>query len=189
MINKLYFNLLLCILLLGSTARSSLANPVVFQLIPSASTVNIGDTVTLDAVISGLGAPGPQEVGSFDLFVGFDPLLFLSTGITFTPLLGDPNLFEALTDFLTGAGLAEAVDVSLLSVADLDSMQPSSFTLATFSFQALGTGTVAFENLGELVDDGYGNLIAGEKTSIAEPSTILLIILSLAGGIYRGIRH
>ena len=151
------------------------------QLVPSASTVNPGDSVTLNLNIVGLGSPGSMEVGSFDSFIGFNPALLSPTGVTFTTLLGDPDLFLAITDFNTGPGFAEAVDVSLIDTADLDSMQPSSFTLATYSFTALEAGTVDFGYLGGPVDNGDGTLIAGTKSVIPEPSSLLLILSGLAG--------
>jgi hypothetical protein len=150
-------------------------------LVPSAGTVNPGDSVTVNLNISGLGGPGSAEVGSFDSFIGFQPGLLSPTGVTFTPLLGDPSLFLAITDAETGVGSVEATDVSLLSTADLDAMQSSSFTLATYSFTALKAGTVSFDYLGGPVDNGNGVLIAGTKTIVPEPSSLLLILSGLAG--------
>lgn len=162
------------------------ANPASLNLIASEHQVNVGDTVTLQVAISGIGSTGAQEVGSFDMFVGFDPNLLVPTGVTFTLLLGDPNLGEAITDYSFGPYWAEAVDVSLLDVSQLDAMQPSSFTLATYSFNAIASGTAGFSYLGGPVDDGYGNLIAGTKTFIPETSSLWLLGSgSLACGCWR----
>ena len=152
------------------------------QLIPSVTTVNAGDPVTLDLDIVGLGSPGSMEVGSFDSFVGYDPALLSPTGASFTLLLGNPSLFEAITAFASGVNWAEATDVSLLSVSALDAMQPSSFTLATYSFVALGPGTVNFTYLGGPVDNGFGELIAGSKSVVPEPSSLWLLLSGGAGG-------
>lgn len=159
----------------------SAANAVSVQLVPSATTASVGDTILLDITISGLGAPGPEEVGSFDVFIGFDPSMFAPTGVSFGLLLGDPLLFEALTDSSATANVVEAAEVSLLSVAELRALQPSSFTLATFSFEAIASGAVAFQNRGGPIDDGLGNLIAGTKTPLPEPSPISLILAALLG--------
>ena len=159
------------------------ANPLpTLELVSSVTTVNSGDTVTLDLNILGLGSAGSVEVGSFDSFIGFDPTLLFPTGASFTLLLGDPSLFEAITAFATGSNWAEATDVSLLSVADLDAMQPSNFTLATYSFVALGPGMVNFTYLGGPVDNGYGDLIAGSKSVVPEPSSLWLLFSGLTGG-------
>jgi hypothetical protein len=152
------------------------------QLVPSVNNFNRGDVVTLELNILGLGSPGSMEVGSFDSFIGFDPSLLSPTGAQFTLLLGDPSLGQALTAYSTGPNWAEATDVSLLSVAELDALQPSNFTLATYSFVALQSGSVDFVYLGGPVDNGYGELIAGSKGFTPEPTSILLMLSGVVAG-------
>ena len=157
------------------------AGPVSLQLVPSTNSVNNGDTMTLEAVISGLGAPGPMEVGSFDIFVGYNSTLRAWEATDFTMLLGNPFLGEAITFSDTTGSSVEALDVSLLPTAQLDAMQPASFTLATFTFIAIGDGKVAFQNQGGPIDDGNGNLIAGTKTpNVPEPSALMLLLPALS---------
>src|ERR1035441_7419586 len=185
-----FMNRLLWISLLFASATLGWADPLpTLQLVPSEQIVNAGDTVTLDLNIVGLGSPGSMEVGSFDSFIGFNPVLLSPAGATFTLLLGDPNLLEAITAFSTGSYWAEAVDVSLLSVSDLDAMQPSTFTLATYSFVALQSGQVDFVYLGGPVDNGYGDLIAGTKELVPEPSSIVLVLSGVVGGGWRRLRR
>jgi hypothetical protein len=163
------------------------ADAATLQVSPLLVGVTNGDSVNVNLIVSGIGSPAAMEVGSFDIFVGFNPALVTPTGVTFGLFLGDPTLFEALTTSAFTASVAEAVEVSLLSNADLDALQTSSsFTLATLSFTAIGSGTAAFTYLGGPVDDGNGVLIAGTKLEIPEPSFALpIIVLLLAGAAWR----
>jgi hypothetical protein len=87
----------LCRLLLSVPALTGLAfgNTIALQLTPQSETVVAGKNISQQVDILGLGLP--PAVGAFDLFVSFDPLILTFTGVGFTNLLGDPNLFEALT--------------------------------------------------------------------------------------------
>lgn len=128
------------------------------DLVPSATTVNSGDTISVDVTIGGLGNGHAPSLGAFDLDVGFNPALLQATGITFGPYLGDPLLLEALTDARLLAGIIDIAEVSLLSDSELDLLQPSAFTLATLSFQALADGDATFGFVGEVrLDDPFGN--------------------------------
>lgn len=179
----------LCLLVVLSLLAPASWAAVSLQFNPSTNSVNNGDTITVKAVISGLGMPGPTEVGSFDIYLGFNSSLLVWVSTDFTTLLGDRTASEAFT--LADWGLdtlappnnafAEAVDVSFLTNAQLEALQPASFTLATFTFDATGTGNVTFNNLGGPIDDGNGVLIAGTKTpSLPEPSSLLLMVSGLA---------
>ena len=112
-------------LLVSLQAASAIAATV--TLVPGSATFNAGDLVQVNAVISGLGNHAPPSVGAFDVSVGYNPLLLAPDDVTFGLLLGDPFLFEALTDvdFLT-PGIANFAEVSLLSPSELDALQPVS---------------------------------------------------------------
>jgi hypothetical protein len=167
-------------------AIGALADPISVQIAPQV--VTAGQTLNEDVVISGLGLP--PEVGAFDMFIGFDPSLLVPTNVGFGPFLGDPSLFEALTAFSLNPSNVEAAEVSLLPTADLDTLQSSSFTLATLSFAALASGTAEFSYLGGPIDDGNGMLIFGTKefSPVPEPSSILPLatcLVVLAGLVRR----
>ena len=116
-------------------------------------------------------------MGAFDLDVAFDQSIFAPTSVTFGLFLGDPSAFEAFTDFNFLSGVVDFAEVSLLSSAELDILQPSSFSLATLSFNAIGDGTSQFGFVGnQTVDDAFG-----EKLSVPEPGTILLVASGLLG--------
>lgn len=159
------------------SVRSAVA--VSIQLAPASPTIVAGETVSIDVSIAEVIPGGPPSVGAFDLDVTFDSAMLTPTGITFGPFLGDTSLFEALTDVRLLVGVVNLAEVSLLSPAQLDALQPDIFTLATLSFTALasGTTTLAFSDI--TVDDAFGNLLIGTKVS--EPSALLLLCSGLAG--------
>ena len=156
---------------------ASPALAISLDLVPSSPTVFQGHSVDVAVVISGLVAGGPPSVGAFDLTVSFDPAILSPTSVTFGRFLGNPDLLEALAGFNFLAGFVEFAEVSLLSSAELDTLQPASFTLATLSFTALesATTTLAFSQI--TVDDAFGNLLLGTKVS--EPTSLLLIASGL----------
>jgi hypothetical protein len=148
---------------------------VLFELTPSPQIVVGGTSVSVNAVVTGLG--NPPSVGSFDIDIGFNSALLSPTSVTFGTLLGDPALFEALTDFKFSPGVVNIAEVSLLSNAQLDARQSPNIILATLHFQALTSGTATFNYLGGPIDDGNGILLFGGK--VPEPATVFLTALSL----------
>jgi len=152
-----------------------LSASVLLSFQPSSAVASNGSPLAVDVVISGLGLP--PEVGSFDVFVGYNPALLSPVDVTFGLLLGDPLLFEALTasDISSVPGVVEGAEVSLLTTTDLDLRQSASFTLFTVDFMGIGNGAVAFKYLGGPVDDGNGVLIYGTKTVIPEVHSSLLV--------------
>jgi hypothetical protein len=160
-------------------------------LSPSLPSFVTGDIVNVAAVISGLPTGSPPSVGAFDLSVAFDPAALFPLDVTFGPYLGDPLLFEALTDVdLSSPGIVNFAEVSLLSPAELDALQPGDFTLATLSFRALRTGRTSLSYLAIRVDDAFGDKIL--VTAVPEPATLGLVLLGLSAAgtrLRRRVRH
>ena len=163
------------------------AHAISIDLVPSQATFNAGDIVTVDVVISGSTANGPPSVGTFDLDVAYDSGLLGALGVAFGLLLGDPGLFEALTDFNLLAGTVDLAELSLLTPAELDALQPDTFALATLTFIALAPGEASFEFTQVIVDDAFGNLLIGNKVpEPATPALLLGALVLLAARTFRG---
>jgi hypothetical protein len=85
--------------------------------VPSDSTVLVGDTITVDIVLSDLAG---EVVSAYDLDVIYDASVVSATGVSFSGMLGDPLFFEAFQDSdLSVAGLVDLAELSLLSDAAL----------------------------------------------------------------------
>jgi hypothetical protein len=109
---------------------------------PFAKTINGGDAFSVDVVVSGLSSAS-EIVSAFDLDVTYDASILSATGVTFNTLLGDPVLFETDNGAVLTSGRIDFWGLSFLSDGDLLLLQPDSFSLATLSFQAIGTGMTA----------------------------------------------
>ena len=139
------------------------AQAVTLDLTPLDQSVTVGETVSIDVQISGLGNMTTPSLQAFDLNINFDPTLLSFSGATFgDPVLGD---LVGLPDPLN-LGPVMGTDDSILGVVAINevsfalpddfNIQPDSFILATLDFVATSPGT---SNLGldvvDLVDTAF----------------------------------
>jgi len=171
---SLKHNLLSAALAVGGLLAAHAASAALV-LAPSFTNTTAGNSYSVDVRVTDLGS---NQVGSFDIDVAYNAALLTPTGVTFGPFLGDPNLFEALTDFsFATAGVVDFGESSFLTPAELDALQSESFLLATLSFDAIGTGVASFAVLStSTLGDASGNPLA-----IPEPGSLLLLGLGFAG--------
>ena len=170
---------------------SALAITIGFE--PASQIVPVGELVSVDLVISGLGDYSEPSLGSFDLNITYDTAILDFTGYTLGSYLGDISLWEAVDDSWgeTTPGTINLAEVSLLSVSELDALQPSSFPLATLTFDTLTIGTSSPDISITALGDAYGNPLSADVQSgtiapVPEPATFILIGFGLGGiGILR----
>gem|GEM_PF-885356 len=163
--------------------HTAAAVAVSLDFVPSSQEVQVGQPVSVDIFISGLGEGIPPSVGAFDLDVSFDPAILSPTGVAFGPFLGIPFV-DALVDANFPPGVIDLAEVSLLPSADLDLLQPAAFPLATLFFDtlALGTSPLIFSQV--IVDDAFGGKLdvitgSGSVGVVPEPGTLLLMGIGL----------
>jgi hypothetical protein len=182
--------LLLLPMLFAVNANASL----ILSLLPGNTSAMPGDTVFVDLVASGLTDGGADSLGAFDLDISYDSSAVSVNGITLSGTLGDFGLFEAL-DFSLGDdtfGLIGLSVVSLLSVAELDTLQMGSLVLATISFSVdmldVGTSTqVGIDTIyglsdafgDELLLMGSSNATIRNGMQVDEPAFLALLIFPL----------
>jgi hypothetical protein len=156
------------------------ATLITVDLIPSSFTVTSGQALSTDVFVSGLGASSPPSVGSFDVTVIFDPTLLTATGLTFGPFLGSVGSGEVLVSSTTVPGKISVAAVSLLTPAELDALQPASFSLASLSFVASASGSTALNISSKIVGDAFGDDLV-----VPEPRTFLLLSVGLGAALLR----
>jgi hypothetical protein len=146
---------------------------VILSMSPSSTTAMPGDVVVLDLMISGLTSGTADSLGDFDLDIFYDSAALSVASFSLTGLLGDIGLGEALDfgSFDDTVGTIALALGSLLSVFDLDVLQPSSFSLATISFtvDALADGASTEVGISAVyaLGDAFGDPLALMGTSSA----------------------
>jgi len=131
---------------LSILAALALAGPasaaVTISFSPSAQTVGVGETATVDLIVSGLGNLSAPSLGGWGINFGYDPSIVSITmaDVTFGSLL-DLGTFGSDADGLADGGSVSLFELSFEDPIDLQDAQPASFTLATLNFTALAPGS------------------------------------------------
>lgn len=178
-------SIILATLLLFSVATSQ---AIMIGFDPASQVVPVGDTVDVDLYISGLGDYAAPSLSTFDLDITYAPTILDFTDYVLGPYLGDILVGEAL-DWSLGETIPGSVNFSELSLLfdwELDALQPSSFTLATLTFDTLAVGTSSLDITINALGDAWGNpLVAdvqsGSVSPVPEPATVLLLGSGMAG--------
>ena len=175
------------------------AGAVTLSLSPSTQTASTGDLISLDLVIDGLGDYAPDSLGAFDVDLTYDTNVLTFLDYTLGTSLGDPLLDVFDTSLGDLGGIIDLAAVSLLiDPADLDALQPSSFTLATLDFSVdlllIGESTiVSIDTLDQflMMGDALGSdlpidsvsnaVISNPAVGVPEPGVLALLSLGLLG--------
>ncbi|MGY6274996.1 cohesin domain-containing protein [Methylomonas sp. MgM2] len=180
---------------LGGYQLSAEAMSISFQ--PLAQTVNVGDALVVDVVVSGL-LDVSEIVSAFDLDVTYDPSILDATDVIFGQYLGaynpDPMTSEFYSDAVLSSGRIDFFALSYLFDADLALIQSGmdSLSLATLSFQALGAGTSnllfdpvpypgidvkGYDATALALDVSAASVTVAASSNVPEPSTLWLCLL------------
>jgi hypothetical protein len=151
---------------------------------PAASGIAVGDSVAIALNVSGLVDNAAPSLGNYEIDVAWDAGVVQLNGVS----LGDQlalGVFGSTSTITIGAGTVNLLELSLESVADLNSLQAGSFTIATLTFQLIAVGSSAITPTVTVVRDATGSALAVDAISgavvsaIPEPSTAVLCMVGL----------
>lgn len=125
---------------LGALLSIAPAQAITVSISPAAQTIGVGDSASIDIIVSGLSQPA-DAMGGFQLVLGFNDTLL--SGVSFT---NDPDAKLGATPLDLSLGFSGGT-LDLFFVADiledqtsLAALQGASFTLARVSFAGLAIG-------------------------------------------------
>jgi len=163
------------------------ANASLLSVIPQTPSANVGGTLSVDVIASGLLDGGAPSIGTYDLSLAYDSSLLSLAGVTFGSGL-DVRGFGSLQDWSASApGLANVFELSFDSIDDLTQLQPDRFRLFTLTFQADAIGATALTLLINALGDAAGNALTPDianasatVTAVPLPAVEWLLLSGLA---------
>ena len=174
------------VLVIGFMFASMANSTIIVSLDTPAQNHTIGDLVSVNLMVDGLGHGVPLSLSSFDINVAFDMSALSFAGYNLFDDLGDVNFFQALDSSLgdLGGGIVNISEVSFLSNFDLWNFQPGSFAIAELFFTVVAAptnsqisvdGAVFFDVNGDLINiTGVNN-----ASIITVPSPVSSMLMGL----------
>jgi hypothetical protein len=173
MLNK---NLALGAVLLMFSLHIAPASAINVDVIPSQPSLNVGEMLTADVVISDLGLFSPPSLGVFEIDLNFDNSLFAPGAVTFGDQL---DLFGFGINPRGATPLASTVsvfEISLDSSSALDTLQLDRFLLFSVQFEALSAGVGVFDlaiiELGNSVADPLFASTTSATVQVMSPNAV-----------------
>lgn len=174
---------------------------IVLSLVPSATHINVGESVTVAVNISGLGG---EIASGYDLKLLFAPSVLAAGSITqFLAEFG--GLANTSTGASFGTGFVAANLVSFVDDPTLSADQSDAFTLLSLSFNGLADGTSSLSfgmdpdyerNVVGLdaatLNAAFGSIcieVGNGQCTVPEPSTYALLGVALAGMLVPKVRR
>lgn len=178
------------------------AHATVITFVPSDSNTSIGNSVSVDIVISDLGdddfstAEIEGILSTFDLSIFFDDTIIQFDSFEFgTDCFGFTCLDVLGFDFnILGAfdlgGQIDVFEISFDDDLDLDFFQPNDFVLGTFTFTGLEIGVSALDIVVNELGGGFDEFgfaasldadVVSGSIEVPEPGTLLLLMSGLLG--------
>jgi hypothetical protein len=145
-----------CLVVVGCLFAAMVSHGVQAAIIsvdPGTDIASVGDILSVEVNVSGLGASGQPSLSVFDLDLAFDSAVLSFRDAVFGPYLGDTDPFSLETEIALSVGTG-AISLYELSFLDanagscvfcippyLDDLQSDAFVLADVAFEVIGVGS------------------------------------------------
>jgi hypothetical protein len=170
------------------------SHALTIDLIPSAAQLNLGDTLELQANISGLKTLNAPALGVYDLNINYDSSRFAVSSINWGDnikgnQLDINHLGNLQLSDNSNSNWLNLLELSFDSAWDLETLQASSFTLFSIVFSSITAGTGVFSVDVNALGDAYGNSLTVDSinntratikaVTVPEPTANFLIFIGL----------
>jgi hypothetical protein len=172
------FVLLIIVVVVVAFGQALPVNAAIIEISPRTGTVDLGDSVSVDIVVSDRTGTNEEAISGFDFDVAYDDTMITLTDASFGTQLGDP-LFDSFTDTsYSESGLQDFYQFSYLSDADLIALQSEdSFILASMTFDAIGVGSTDLMFVGDWLE------LLGLNYTILDPTYVSSSITIVDGSV------
>lgn len=123
------------------SALSLPAQAMQIEITPSSSTIDIGETLAIDVVASGLGNGVAPSIGAYDIQIDFDTALLSADPVDYGTGL-DLGLGSLQLSFDLPFGV-EVTETAYGSETEINGLQPDDFVLFSVNLSGLAAGTGA----------------------------------------------
>lgn len=152
----------------------SSAQAAVVTVTPNASSVELGDQISIDLVVSDLGDGVAPSLGVFDIDFVFDSSVLALSSVTYGDQLDLFGLGSLQSTDNSVSGLVNLFELSFDLADDLDTLQAPSFTLATLVFDTLSIASasalsIAINAFGDSVGDALAATVVNASVDITAP--------------------
>jgi len=166
---------------------------------PASQTVGVGDVLTVDIVIDGLGDETAPSLAAWSLDLSYDGGILGTTDVFYGSRLGLNMQMPPQYFMLSTPGETVRLAQSSVMPWSLDTSQPAGFSLARLDLLALSPGSsdlvlsnvfltsASYDSVGYAIPitdfttaDGHVEVLGG-AAPIPEPGTLLLLGAGLAG--------
>lgn len=154
------------------SALSLPAHAMQIEITPSSTTIDIGETLAIDVIASGLGNGVAPSIGGYDIQIDFDSALLSAGPVDYGTGL-DLGLGSLQLSFDLPSGV-EVTETAYGSETEINGLQPDDFVLFSVNLSGLAAGTGALGlTLLSITDASGVNDITSSFTTVGASYRIL----------------
>lgn len=170
---------------------TTLSHAITIGFDPASQDVVLGNTASINLVISDLGDNIAPSLGGFDIDITYNPAILSLSSVVFGNQVDIFGFGQSDQFVIFESGGVNIFELSYDDPFDLEDLQPSSFILATLSFNTIGYGTSSMDITNIILSDEWAEPLFADTTTsgrinvthaaVPEPSIFFLVVSGLIG--------